>query len=279
MSSKKTSKNILAIFAHPDDLSFTTAGTLAKWVKQGHKIIALSCTSGNVGTFRKDLSMEEVGKIREKELRNANKILGIQQTKILNFPDGGFIEKRELRERLIYYVRKYKADTVVTFDPWVNYEVHPDHVMVGRMAAEAAAFAGFPLLHPEQLNAEIKPYKCSEVWFMGLLGHKPNYIVDISSTFDKKVEAALEFDATLTLLAQLFAPNINPANVSQKELEKLRKYAKTMLNSMGKNIGKTVEIENGEAFYVQKILPGHFDNFIEQMNEMLGKPPAEPKIV
>jgi len=278
MSSKNTSKNVLAIFAHPDDLSFYAAGTLAKWAKEGHEITALCCTNGNVGTFKTELTKQQVGEMREKELRNANKILRIQETLILDFPDGGFMDKNELRERLIYYVRKYKADIVMTFDPWVDYEVHPDHVVVGRMGAEAATFAGFPLLYSEMINEEIKPHICSEVWFMGLLGHYPNHFVDISTTIDKKIEAALEFEATLTLLSNLFAPNIDPSNVNEKELTKLKKYAENLLNSIGKTLGNEVGLDVAEAFYVQKVLPGHFDNFMDQMNEMLGNPPKEPEV-
>ena len=142
-----------------------------------------------MGTLRLDLTKEQVADTREKELRAANKIIGVKETIILDYPDAGFINGPELREKLVFFVRKLKADRVVTFDPWVSYEVHPDHVIVGRMAAEAAAFAAFPLLYPEQIKNGVEPYACSEVWFMGLLGHKPNYFVDITSTLEKKIDA------------------------------------------------------------------------------------------
>lgn len=270
--------NILAIFAHPDDLSIFCAGTLAKWVEQGHNIIALCCTSGNVGTLRTDLTKAQVAEIREKELRVANEILGIKETLILGYPDAGFINGPELRERLIYYVRKFNADRIITFDPWVAYEVHPDHLIVGRMAAEAGAFAGFPLLHPEHINEGVKPYSCSEVWFMGLLGHPPNCFVDISTTLEKKVEAALKFEATLQLIANLFTPDIDPANVSPKELKTLSKYAIRLLTSIALTIGRKVNLKASEAFFIQKTLPGHFNNFTQLTREMLGTPPEPPKI-
>jgi len=183
--------NVVAIFAHPDDLSIFCAGTLARWAEEGHNVYALCCTSGEVGTLRLDLTKEQVADTREKELRAANEIIGVKETIILDYPDAGFINGPELREKLVFFVRKLKADRVVTFDPWVSYEVHPDHVIVGRMAAEAAAFAAFPLLYPEQRKKGVEPYACSEVWFMGLLGHKPNYFVDITSTLEKKIDAAL----------------------------------------------------------------------------------------
>ncbi|MFX1304768.1 MAG: PIG-L deacetylase family protein, partial [Promethearchaeota archaeon] len=190
----------------------------------------------------------------------------------------GFINSQDLREKLVYYVRKLKADRVVTFDPWLNYEVHPDHLTLARMAAEAAAFAVFPLLYTEQLKEELEPYACTDVWFMGLLGHQPNHFVDISSTLERKVKAALKFEATLELLAQLFTPDIDPANVSTDELKRLTKYANRLLRSIASTIWKKVNLKVSEAFFVQKILPGHFDNFQQLMSEMLGNPSEPPKI-
>ncbi|MFX0141435.1 MAG: PIG-L deacetylase family protein [Candidatus Hodarchaeota archaeon] len=276
MSSEKL--NVLAIFSHPDDISIFCGGTLAKWAEEGHNIYALCCTNGNLGTLRTDLTKEDVAKMREKELKEANKILGIKETIMLGYQDGGFTPAQELREKLIYFVRKLQADRVITFDPWVPYEVHPDHLIVGRMASEAGAFAAFPLLYSQQIKEGIKPYSCSEVWFMGLLGHYPNSFVDISSTMEKKIEAALKFEATLTLLARFFAPDIDPSNVSPDDLKKLSKYANRSLRSIASTIGKKLNIKAAEAFYMLKVLPGHFDNFLEIMNEMLGNPSEAPKI-
>ena len=267
--------NIVAIFAHPDDCSISCAGTLAKWAEQGHTLYAICCTSGNLRT---DLTLDQVGAMREKELRAANEILGVKETIMLGYPDAGFIDGPELREKLVYHVRKLKADRVVTFDPWVTYEVHPDHVLVARMASEAAAFAAFPLLYPEQVKDGVEPYACSEVWLTGLLGHPPNVYVDISSTLEKKIDSAMTFEATVSLLADLFAPNIDPAEVSPEELKELFKHAEFLMRFMAKKVGKKVKLKAAEPFYVQKTLPGHFDNFQQMMLEMLGDPPEPPKI-
>jgi LmbE family N-acetylglucosaminyl deacetylase len=276
INSKKL--NIVAIFAHPDDLSIFCSGTLARWAEEGHDIYALCCTNGEVGTLRRDITKEQVAATREKELRAANVIIGVKETIILDYPDAGFINGAELREKLVYFVRKLKADRVITFDPWVAYEVHPDHVVVGRMAAEAAAFAAFPLLYTEQIKDGVEPYECSEIWFMGLLGHKPNFFVNIESTLEKKIKAALKFEATLELLANLFAPNIDPANVSPKELGKLTKYANRLYRSTALALGKKVDLKAAEVFFVQKTLPGHLDNFQQLTSEMLGNPSEKPKV-
>ncbi|MFW9818462.1 MAG: PIG-L deacetylase family protein [Candidatus Thorarchaeota archaeon] len=271
---------ILAIFAHPDDLSFYSgAGTLARWAEEGHTIIALCCTRGEVGTLRHNLTKKQVAEKRIKELKAANKILGIETTIILDFPDGGFISGPELRKKLVYYVRKLKPERVMTLDPWTTYEVHPDHVIVGRMAAEATAFSCFPLLYQDQLNEDIQPHACSDLWFMGFLGRQPNFYIDIFSTIEKKMNATLMFEASLEILAKLFAPDIDPLNVSEAEIKKLKKYADRLIRSMASVIGKEVNLNAAEAFYVVNILPGHFDNFQQQLSEMLGKPSEPPKIL
>ena len=103
----------------------------------------IKCTNGEVGTLRTDLIKDDVAKKRTQELRSSNELLGFKETIMLGYPDAGFIDGAKLREELVYYVRKYKANKVVTFDPWAKYEVHPDHVIVGRMACEAGAFSGW----------------------------------------------------------------------------------------------------------------------------------------
>ena len=82
----------------------------------------------------------------------------------------------------------------------------------------------------------------------------------------------------LELLAELFSPNIDPANVSEKQLKKLTRQANSLLRYIASVIGKKAGLEVAEAFYVQKTLPGHFDNFQQLMAEMLGNAPEKPKI-
>ena len=95
---------------------------------------------------------------------------------------------------------------------------------------------------------------------------------------EKKVASVLKFEGTLELLANLFAPNIDPTNVTEKQMKKLTKNANSLIRSIAGVLGKEVDLEAAEAFYVQKVLPGHFDNFQELMAEMLGRNPEKPKI-
>jgi LmbE family N-acetylglucosaminyl deacetylase len=272
-------QNVLVVFPHPDDAAFFAAGTLARWAAEGCAVTAVCCTSGNLGTLDPHQTMEAVAEARERELRAANALLGVRETVMLGHPDGGFIDAVRLRMDLVGLVRKFRPDRLLTLDPWLRYEVHPDHEVVGRMAAEAAAFGAFPLLHPEQLSGGVRPHSPGEVWFMGVLGRAPNCYVDISATIGRKVESALRFQATLAILARMLAPEIDPADVSAGEAEALPGHADRWLRSMAAQVGAAVGLAAAEAFYVQKCLPGHFDNMREAVGEMLSLPPGAPTVL
>jgi LmbE family N-acetylglucosaminyl deacetylase len=270
---------ILTIFPHPDDSAFFAAGTLARWAAEGHHVTSVCVTSGNLGTLRPDLSPQQVADDRARQQRAADAILGVQETVTLGYPDGGFIEAAPLREELVRVIRRYRPDRVLTLDPWVRYEVHPDHALVSRMACEAAAFAAFPLLHPDQAAGGLAPHSPSEVWLMGLLGRRPNCFVDIAATIDTKVAAFLEFDTTLAILAAMFAPQIDPANVSPEERQTLARQADTWVRSVASHVGKAAGLPAAEAFFVERCLPGHFDNMDRMIGEMLGEPAPPPRVV
>lgn len=273
------SLRILAVFPHPDDTAFFAAGTLARWVAEGHHVTSVCVTSGNLGTMRSDQSPADVAAIREKELRASDAVLGVQETVTLGHRDGGFMDAAKLRKELVGVVRKYRPDRLLTLDPWLRYEVHPDHEIVGRQAAEAAAFAAFPLLHPEQLTGDVRPHSPSEVWFQGLLGRRPNCYVDIASTLDTKVASVLEYESTLAILAGMFALEIDRSNVSPEGHKALARHADTWLRSMAKRIGKAVGLAAAEAFWVEKCLPGHFDNMDRMLGEMLGEDAPDPTVL
>ncbi|MBN2583954.1 MAG: PIG-L family deacetylase [Planctomycetes bacterium] len=270
---------ILVIFPHPDDSVFFAAGTLARWAAEGHHITSVCVTSGNLGTMRPDETPEQVAVSRAAQQRAADAVLGVHETVTLGYPDGGFIDAAALREELVGVVRRYRPDRLLTLDPWVRYEVHPDHAVAARMTCEAGAFAAFPLLHPDQVAAGLAPHSPSEVWLMGTLGRRPNCYVDIASTLDTKVAAVLEFDSTLAILAAMFAPEIDPANVSPTEREVLAGHADTWVRSMAARVGKVADLAAAEAFFVERCLPGHFDNMDRMIDEMLGEPDPPPRIV
>ncbi len=268
---------ILAIFPHPDDSVIFAGASLNKWIQEGHMVAAVCCTDGEVGTLQTNLTKKEVSRKRTNELLAANRIIGIKNLEMLHHPDGGVMDIKDLRKDLFRCVRKYKPDRVLSMDPWAKYEIHPDHRAVGRMGAEAATFAGFHLLYPEQLNDEIQPHFVSEVWFMGMLGHPSNCYVDISLTIEKKVEAMLQFETTMSIITDLFGMETDQKS-SRGDDKKLKESTEQWIRARAEKTGKKAGLIAAEAFYIQKCLPGHFDNMHQSTEEFTVNQDESPLI-
>ncbi|UCE13814.1 MAG: PIG-L family deacetylase [Candidatus Heimdallarchaeota archaeon] len=270
MSNNKT---IVVVYAHPDDAEFLAGGTLAKWAGEGHQIFAICATNGDLGAKITEITPEELAEIRKKELTMAMQTIGGNPPIFLDFPDG-FVRNHidELKERLVYWIRKLKPNRILTFDPWKSYQIHPDHIEVGRMASEAAAFSCFPMLYPEHLKEGLEPHQPAELWYMVPMQHKPNRLVDITQTFDRKMKAILCHQSQVEMMADLFVEGADPANLSEEEKSQLRDGADTMLRMLSQALANLSEgkIELAEAFYAIKLGPGMFDNYQELIQELIG---------
>ena len=272
---------ILLIYAHPDDAEFHAAGSMAKWSAGGHDVHAICATDGALGAKVTTRSSKEVAAARAVELAAAMRAVGSHPPIMLGFPDGFLAAHAEaLRERLVYWIRKLRPDRVITFDPFKKYEIHPDHITAGRMASEASVFSCFPLLYPQHAAEGLPAVQPREVWYMGPLEHKPNRIIDVTETFQKKVDATLCHSSQMEMLADWFVKGADPANLTDAERGQIRGGTASFLDGMGRGMamafGGAVEI--AELFYAIRVGPGHFDNYQQMAMEMLGAPPEEPVI-
>lgn len=270
---------IAAVYAHPDDGEFHAAGSLAKWAAAGHRVVAICATDGALGVRRRGVSAEAVRRERHAELTAALETIGGEPPVMLEFPDGFLSDHAPaLRKRLVRELRRLRVDRVLTFDPWKRYEIHPDHITVGRMASEAAAFSCFPLLHPEHLEDGTEAVQPKEVWYMGPLEHKPNRVVDISGTLEKKIAATLRHSSQIEMLADWFVKGADPRALEPDETAKLERGLRDFLEGMGRGIALALggKVEIAESFYALKVGAGHFDNYQTMALETLGAPPEEP---
>jgi LmbE family N-acetylglucosaminyl deacetylase len=184
---------VLAVAAHPDDLEFSCAGTLALWARQGTKVVYLVCTSGEAGFDRPNLSREERMNIREKEQRTAAEFLGIHEVVFLREPDGLLQPTLELRRKIVREIRRFQPDTVLCWDPavlWISDSMinHPDH----RAAAQATVDAVFPsagllYLHEDFLAEGLKPWKPDRLVIVSFDGG--DTFMDIEETIELKIAA------------------------------------------------------------------------------------------
>jgi LmbE family N-acetylglucosaminyl deacetylase len=143
---------MLFIFAHPDDESFSGAGTAMKYAAEGVRTILLTATRGERGKCGDPplCTPEELGAWREQELRNATAIIGFDELHLLDYRDRELAEAppADIRRAIVDVIRRTKPALVLTFDP-NGFNVHPDHVAISRFASEAIAAADDPRWCPD----------------------------------------------------------------------------------------------------------------------------------
>jgi LmbE family N-acetylglucosaminyl deacetylase len=184
----------MAIVAHPDDIEFSCAGTLARWAKAGARLSYVLCTSGDVGIDTPGMTRAQATEIREAEQSAAAQVVGAAEVIYLREPDGMLQATLELRKRLVREIRRFRPEVVVTGDPTIvwagsDYINHPDH----RASATAALDATFP--------AAGQPNLFEELALEGLTAHKPRKVyvtnwgndadlyVNIEETIEIKIAA------------------------------------------------------------------------------------------
>ena len=190
----KTPKSALAVFAHPDDMDFSSSGTVAKWAAGGADITYLVCTDGSKGSEDPRMTRVRLAAMRKKEQEDAARILGVREVIFLGYPDGELIADLKLKEKIVRVIREKKPDAVITLDPAFLYSPergfvnHTDHRATGHAAMDAV----FPLAR-DRMNFPLHEKK-------GLTAHKvktlllvsfdsPNHWEDISATIKKKLMA------------------------------------------------------------------------------------------
>src|SRR5215217_2260035 len=102
---------LMAIMAHPDDIDFGSAGSIAKWCAEGWTVYYVLATSGDKGTHG-ELSPQELAALREEEQREAARVLGVKECIFLGYPDGFLDHSAELRGDVVRLLRQYKPDVV-----------------------------------------------------------------------------------------------------------------------------------------------------------------------
>jgi mycothiol conjugate amidase Mca len=167
---------LMAVHAHPDDEAIGTGGILARATAEGIRTVLVTCTGGEVGEIAPETNVppEQLGAVRERELRAACEILGITHLEMLGYRDSGMAGTADnehpdsfaqadlgvATRRLVSLVRKYRPDVIVTYDENGFYG-HPDHINANRIAVGAYKAAGdpnHPAEHGDELWAPSKLY-------------------------------------------------------------------------------------------------------------------------
>ena len=143
---------LLFIFAHPDDESFSGVGTAMACAARGARTALITATRGERGKQGDPpiCTPEELPAVRERELREAVQIAGLDQLHILDYRDRELPEAPpdEIRRTLVEHIRRLRPSIVFTFDP-NGFNVHPDHVAISRFVSDAIACARDARWHPD----------------------------------------------------------------------------------------------------------------------------------
>jgi LmbE family N-acetylglucosaminyl deacetylase len=175
---------LMAVFAHPDDESFGSGGTLARYGADPDVRVVLVCaTRGEAGEISDPqlATPERLGEAREQELRCACRILGIDALYFLDYRDSGMAGTPENQDpralamadpdevvgKIAAHIRRERPDVVVTFDETGGYG-HPDHVAVHYHTKVAIAAAADPARYAGQIEAGLEPHQARKLYYTAI---------------------------------------------------------------------------------------------------------------
>lgn len=191
----------LVITAHPDDVDFGAAGSVANMTDGGVEVTYCLVTDGDAGGFDQQIPRPEMAMMRRDEQTRAAKEVGVENLIFLGFGDGRVEYNLTLRSALTRVIRQVRPDRVVTQSPHLDlsrvYASHPDHVATGQSAIAAVyPDARNPFAYPELLAEGLEPWAVSEVWVMGF-AKSDNAVVhveDVTTNVDRKIRALMRHE-------------------------------------------------------------------------------------
>lgn len=223
--------SLLAVFAHPDDESFGPAGTLAKYVAEGVRVVLACATRGEVGEIS-DPSLatpDTLGQVREEELRCACRAMGIQELHLLGYRDGQMAnyEPREVEEKIVRLIRELKPQVVITFGP-DGISGHLDHITVGKLTTYAFYSAGEEGQFPGQLAQGLTPHQASKLYHVAVPRSRFQAMsIDLPGTCDDRITTAIDVTPFLGIKRQAIGchktqlpPDSLFARISEEEMHK-----------------------------------------------------------
>lgn len=185
MSIKNSVKSCLVIMAHPDDPELACGGSICRWAEEG-KIYLIIVSDGGKGTWDESETPFRVAENREKEAEKAGKYMGVEKVIFLRHRDGDIENVKTLKLEIASLIRHFKPDTIVTHDPWTR-QFHPDHRAVGWSVIRGIMIARDWHFYPFLPEIGLKPHRAERLLLAPT--DKPDFVMDISDTIDKKIEA------------------------------------------------------------------------------------------
>jgi LmbE family N-acetylglucosaminyl deacetylase len=145
-------KRILCVGAHPDDVEVGAGGTVARLTRMGKEVWFLIVTDGGAGSSNPDQSRSVLKEIRSQESAQAAAKLGVKKVIELGFPDAGIYDKFLVAQQIAKVIVSFDPDLIMSPDPGLASEFHPDHIIAGEAVKVALLWAGYPLAYRQQVG-------------------------------------------------------------------------------------------------------------------------------
>jgi LmbE family N-acetylglucosaminyl deacetylase len=216
---------VLVVSAHPDDVDFGVAGTVATWTDAGVAVTYCIVTDGQAGGFDRSVPRQQLVDVRRKEQRVAAGHVGVEDVRFLGYVDGELEATRQLVGDISRLIRQLRPQRVVLPSPERDYgrihRSHPDHLAAGKAALDAVyPAARNPFAHPELLAEGLEPWAVADTW---LMAHPTsNHTVDVTAVYDRKLAAVLahesqheEPDALVGPMRDAFSANARDAGLPE----------------------------------------------------------------
>ncbi|MDG2389909.1 MAG: PIG-L family deacetylase [Planctomycetaceae bacterium] len=253
MSTSKKPRRILAIHAHPDDIEFQCAGTLALLQEKGHHITYVTMSPGDGGSA--EMGPEEIAEVRRKEAKAAADLLGADFY-CLEFRDLSITHDNPSRQRVTELLRRAEPDIVITAPP-VDYM--SDHEITSRLVKDACFNASVPNYRTHQWDPATPNDHIPHLYYVDSLegidyfGNtiEPDFIVDITKTFDLKLKMLACHDSQRNWLRKQHGID--------EYLDGCQRWAAKR--------GKEINTQYGEAFRQHVGHPYPHDNLLNELLE------------
>ena len=224
--------DILILSAHPDDAELGCGGTILKHVSAGHKVGIVDLTRGELGT-------RGTPSTRDQEASDSAKILGLTVRENLGLPDGFFQSNKDSQLAVIKALRKFRPSIVIAN---ATYDRHPDHGHGSDLAFESCFLSGLAKIETEDETEKQEAWRPSALYhYIQSQFMEPDFIVDISDNWEKKLEAIRAFKS------QFF----DPSNKEPETYISNPGFLK-MLEARAVELGHAIGVRYGEGFVTRR---------------------------
>jgi LmbE family N-acetylglucosaminyl deacetylase len=251
----------LIVAAHPDDIEFGVAGTVARWTDQGAEVTYCIVTDGSTGTQDRSLMGEDLSTLRKVESTRAAEVVGVKNIVWLDYRDGYVEYSLDLRRDIARVFRRHRPHRYVVMDPtsliddfFVN---HPDHRAVGQASLDVTLTAGTTPGHfPELLEEGLEPWRGLRELLIAGPGNRAT-VFDVTESIDRKIEALL----------------CHRSQVGE-DAERIGEWVRSRTAETGMPHG----FAHAESFTVIKQGPGfHDEGDLEEVDLDLARPNPDPR--